>query len=259
MRFSTAAPFETGESVSFESYYAPLDNWVEVSAYPSRKGFAVYYRRIYDRKEAEKRLELAMAELERSNRELEDFAFVASHDLQEPLRTIQAFSDRLMTKADQLGERDRDYLRRMHQAAARMQRLITDLLKYSRIATRAQPMLHCDSNGILAEVLQDLETAIARENASVQVRDLPPINGDPTQIRQVLQNLLSNAIKSITPESVLKSEFYPEDMDSTGWTLGSWRMRALVSTLCTRTSCFTPFNGSTAALISRAPALAWPL
>lgn len=211
--------FETGESVSFESYYAPLDNWVEVSAYPSEEGLAVYYRRINDRKEAEKRLEMAMAELERSNRELEDFAFVASHDLQEPLRKIQAFSDRLMTKADQLGERDRDYLRRMHQAAARMQRLITDLLKYSRIATRAQPMLHCDSNGILAEVLQDLETAIAREDASIEVRDLPPINGDPTQIRQVLQNLLSNAIKFHDAGKRPNVRVYPESVDSTGWTL----------------------------------------
>ncbi|MDX1552828.1 MAG: PAS domain S-box protein, partial [Marinobacter sp.] len=86
---------ETGESVSFEAHYAPLDNWLEVSAYPSDEGLAVYYRSINERKQAQQKLQEAMAELERSNRELQDFAFVASHDLQEPLRKIQAFSDRL--------------------------------------------------------------------------------------------------------------------------------------------------------------------
>ncbi|PWG74474.1 hypothetical protein DF186_17720, partial [Enterococcus hirae] len=65
---------ETGESVSFEAYYAPLDNWLEVSAYPSDEGLAVYYRSIWERKEAQQKLEAAMAELERSNRELQDFA-----------------------------------------------------------------------------------------------------------------------------------------------------------------------------------------
>lgn len=209
----------SGESVSFESYYAPLDNWVEVSAYPSDEGLTVYYRRINDRKEAEQRLAAAMSELERSNRELEDFAFVASHDLQEPLRKIQTFSDRLLTKSDQFGTREQDYLQRMQSAAARMQRLIEDLLLYSRVATRGQPMVLCDTSSILEEVLQDLETAISREKAVIQVDALPKITGDATQIRQVFQNLLSNAIKFHEPEKSAHVRVFAEDVDTSGWTL----------------------------------------
>jgi len=210
---------EKGASISFEAYYAPLDNWVEVSAYPSEEGLTVYYRRINDRKEAEQKLASAMAELERSNQELEDFAFVASHDLQEPLRKIQAFSDRLLTKSDQFGVREQDYLKRMQSAAARMQSLIVDLLRYSRVATRAQAMQHCESNDILADVLQDLETAITRENARIEAAELPPLVGDATQIRQVLQNLLSNAIKFHKPGQSPHVRVYPENIDRTGWTL----------------------------------------
>ncbi|MEA1080944.1 sensor histidine kinase [Marinobacter qingdaonensis] len=209
----------TGESVSFEAYYAPLNHWLEVSAYPSEEGLTVYYRRINDRKEAEQRLAAAMSELERSNRELEDFAFVASHDLQEPLRKIQTFSDRLLTKSDQFGTREQDYLQRMQSAAARMQRLIEDLLLYSRVATRGQPMVLCDTSSILEEVLQDLETAISREKAVIQVDALPKITGDATQIRQVFQNLLSNAIKFHEPEKPAHVRVFAEDVDTSGWTL----------------------------------------
>lgn len=210
---------ETGVSVSFEGYYAPLNNWVEVSAYPSEEGLTVYYRRINDRKEAEQKLESAMTELERSNRELEDFAFVASHDLQEPLRKIQTFSDRLLTKSDQFGLREQDYLQRMQSAAERMQRLIEDLLRYSRVTTRAKPMDLCDTSAILEEVLQDLETAIDRENAHIKTDDLPPVTGDATQIRQVFQNLISNAIKFHTPDKAPQVTVYAEDVNSNGWTL----------------------------------------
>ncbi len=210
---------ETGESVSFEGYYAPLDNWVEVSAYPSEEGLTVYYRRINDRKEAEQRLAAAMAELERSNRELEDFAFVASHDLQEPLRKIQTFSDRLLTKSDQFESREQDYLQRMQSAAERMQRLIEDLLLYSRVSTRGQPMSVCDASAILEEVLQDLETAISREKATIEVEELPQITGDATQLRQVFQNLLSNAIKFHAPDKTPSIKVYAEDVNTAGWTL----------------------------------------
>jgi PAS domain S-box-containing protein len=210
---------ETGESVSFEGYYEALDNWLEVSAYPSDEGLAVYYRSIRERKQAQKQLEQTLAELERSNRELQDFAFVASHDLQEPLRKIQAFSDRLMNHSDHLNDQEKDYLARMQSAAQRMQSLIEDLLSYSRVTTRAQPLAECDTNVIMAEVLQDMETQISRENAVVDIGPLPPITGDATQIRQVFQNLLSNAIKFHQPQQPPQVQVWAEKTNGKGWTL----------------------------------------
>lgn len=210
---------ETGESVSFEAHYAPLDHWLEVSAYPSDEGLAVYYRSINKRKQAEKKLQQTMAELERSNRELQDFAFVASHDLQEPLRKIQAFSDRLLTRSERFDDQEQDYLQRMQSAARRMQSLIQDLLTYSRVTTQAQPLTVCNTNRILGEVMQDMETSISRENAVIDIRPLPPVLGDATQLRQVFQNLLSNAVKFHKPDQTPHILVYSEDNTDDHWTL----------------------------------------
>lgn len=210
---------ETGQSVGFEAYYPPLDTWFEVSAYPSEEGLAVYYRSINERKKAQAELQHTMKELERSNRELQDFAFVASHDLQEPLRKIQAFSDRLLTKSTGFSEQEQDYLKRMQSAAGRMQALILDLLSYSRVTTKARPFVNCDTDSVLADVLQDLETVITREQARIETQPLPPIFGDPTQIRQVLQNLISNAVKFHLKDQPPQVYIYPEAEDPDGWTL----------------------------------------
>ncbi len=210
---------ESGNSVAFEAYYQPLDLWMEISAYPSDEGLAVYYRSIRERKEAQLKLEATLQELERSNRELQDFAFVASHDLQEPLRKIQAFSDRLISRSEQLDDQDKDYLRRMQSAAGRMQNLIEDLLSYSRVTTKAKPMVSCDTQAILQEVLQDMETSISREQARVTTGPLPPTVGDATQLRQVLQNLLSNAIKFHAPGQPPEITLAAEEVSGSEWTL----------------------------------------
>ena len=210
---------ETGESVSFEACYEPLDLWLEISAYPSEEGLSVYYRSIRERKAAQWKLEATMSELERSNRELQEFAFVASHDLQEPLRKIQAFSDRLISKSERLEEQEKDYLRRMQSAAGRMQALIQDLLAYSRVTTKARPWVRCDLNQILKEVLQDLETTLGREQATIDISPLPDIQGDPMQLRQVLQNLVSNAVKFRKPEQNPTVLVYAEEVTADGWTL----------------------------------------
>jgi signal transduction histidine kinase len=134
--------------------------------------------------------------LRRSNRELQDFAYVASHDLQEPLRKIQAFGDRLKTKfAPALAEDGRDYLERMQNAASRMQTLINDLLAYSRITTNAQPFVPVDLRQITREVLGDLEVRIEQTQGRVVVGELPTVDADPLQMRQLLQNLIGNALK----------------------------------------------------------------
>lgn len=134
--------------------------------------------------------------LARSNAELQEFAYVASHDLQEPLRKIQAFGDRLNTKyGDVLTEQGRDYLERMQNAAGRMQALINDLLTLSRVTTRAQPFVPIPLNRVVQEVLSDLEVRIQQTGARIEIGELPIVEADPVQMRQLLQNLIGNALK----------------------------------------------------------------
>ena len=147
-------------------------------------------------KEAEDALRNHAAELERSNRELENFAYVASHDLQEPLRKIRTFSGRLQTKyRNQLDDRGQDYLSRMEHAASRMQILINDLLSFSQATSQNRLSVEVDLNLIVTEVLLDLETHIEEVSAQIEVAELPTIEADSTQMRQLMQNLISNAIK----------------------------------------------------------------
>ncbi len=155
---------------------------------------------ISERKAAEEKLRMFAAQLERSNDELRDFASVASHDLQEPLRKIQAFSDRLQAKcSDSLGEVGRDYLGRIQGAAARMQILIQDLLTLSRISSKAQPFVMVDLHQVIKGVLSDLELRIEQTGALIEVGHLTPIEADPLQMRQLFQNLISNALKFQAP------------------------------------------------------------
>lgn len=134
--------------------------------------------------------------LRRSNRELEQFASVASHDLQEPLRKIQAFGDRLQSKfAESLGEQGRDYIDRMQGSATRMRSLIDALLSYSRVTTKAQPFLDTDLGVIAREVVSDLEGRLQESGGRVELGPLPKLEADPLQMRQLLQNLIGNGLK----------------------------------------------------------------
>ncbi|MFW6358548.1 MAG: PAS domain S-box protein [Chroococcales cyanobacterium] len=153
-------------------------------------------------------------ELARSNTELHQFAYVASHDLQEPLRKIQAFGDRLTSKfGNVLNEQGQDYLERMQNAAGRMQILINDLLSLSRVTTKAQPFIPTNLNEIVAEVLGDLEIRIQQSQAQILVADLPTIEADPIQMRQLLQNGISNALKFHSPNIPPKIEIESQLLD----------------------------------------------
>lgn len=179
----------------------------------------VLNREVKVRKRAEARLKRRAEELARSNQELEEFASVASHDLQEPLRKIQAFGDRLKTKyADVLEDQGTDYVVRMQDAAVRMQALIQSLLTFSRVASKGQSFVPVDLNEAVEEVLSDLEVRIQETGAQVRVPDLPTIDADPSQMRQLFQNLIGNALKyrreGIAPVVEITAEF---DGKSSGW------------------------------------------
>jgi light-regulated signal transduction histidine kinase (bacteriophytochrome) len=142
------------------------------------------------------------ARLERSNRELQDFAYVASHDLQEPLRKVSVFGERLKAKcSDALGDEGRDFLDRMQKATARMQGLINDLLNFSRVTTKSQPFASVDLNQVVRDVVTDLEARIEQTGGRVEAGQLPTIEAEPLHMRQLLQNLIGNALKFRRPDT----------------------------------------------------------
>lgn len=141
-------------------------------------------------------LQLANIDLQRSNENLQQFAYIASHDLQEPLRKIQAFSSLLEQQlAGHLTELSETYLQRISNAGARMSTLIKDLLAYSRISTRQQTFGLVSLEAILDQVRSSLDWAIAERGAQIRADELPVVPGDESQLSQLFQNLLSNAIK----------------------------------------------------------------
>lgn len=174
---------------------------------------------VSERKKAQEQLQATLQELQRSNNELQEFAFVASHDLQEPLRKIQTFAERLGVRAENFDPQCRDYLERMSAAANRMQALIRDLLDYSRVTSRGKTFEILDTEQVLDGVLGDMEADLEGSNAQVQREPLPPIQGDPTQIRQLLQNLLSNAVKFHKDDQPPCIRIYAEHVTSGEWTL----------------------------------------
>jgi PAS domain S-box-containing protein len=186
----------TGEPVSYEHRPSrPIGpEWYSVQLAPIRQGeriigFTMSLMDITNLKRTQIRLE-------QSNRELESFASVASHDLQEPLRKIQTFSERLSSVyAEALGPEGRDYLMRMNNAATRMRKLIDDLLAYSRVSSKTQTYYLVDLSELARGVLGDLESIIEQSGATVTVGPLPTLEASPMQMRQLLQNLLSNALK----------------------------------------------------------------
>ncbi|MCH6581284.1 MAG: hypothetical protein IH802_13145 [Nitrospinae bacterium] len=143
----------------------------------------------------EERVAERTQELKQSNKELMDFAAIASHDLQEPLRKIVMFGDRLEEQIPSQDVKSRDYLDRMRKAARRMQGFIEDLLKLSAIATGGRPFQTVNLQTLAQEVAEDLEARIAQSNAQLNIDHLPTLEADATQMRQLLQNLIGNALK----------------------------------------------------------------
>ena len=159
-------------------------------------GIIMFTEVITQRKEAEQKLKKAIAELARSNQELEQFAYVASHDLREPLRKIKSYTDLLVKRYQgQLDEKADKYIAYITDGAVRMQTLITDLLTYSRVGRGEISLEPTDLGAVLNRTLSDLSNVIRESNALITTDPLPTVKANPTQMGQLLQNLIANAIK----------------------------------------------------------------
>lgn len=173
---------------------------VEISLSPlqtdSGKLVTAVIRDITERQLARKALELHTLELERSNAELEQFAYVASHDLQEPLRMVASYAQLLGRRyRDKLDSDADEFIEYIVDGATRMQALINDLLTYSRIGTRGQEFTETDMNAVLNTALGNLQLAIEDNHAVITHDALPTVHGDASQLVQLLQNLIGNALK----------------------------------------------------------------
>lgn len=172
-------------------------------------------------RELEKRVKERTLDLERSNEDLEEFAYIASHDLQEPLRKIIVFCDRLENKIIDGDEQGQDYLERTQKSAIRMQNFIRDLLEYSRVKTQIQPVNPVNLGKLIQEALVDLETQIHENNATIHTGSFPALPVDRAQFQNVFQNLISNSIKyqkqGVSPVITLSSLFNGET--------GCWEIR----------------------------------
>jgi PAS domain S-box-containing protein len=195
---------QTGTSISYEEQLDFDTNiiWTLTTLVPLRDDQGQIYRiigtatNISDRKTAELELQQQKQDLARSNDELQQFAYVASHDLQEPLRMITSYLELLERRyKGQLDPKADQFIAYAVDGAARMQILINDLLKYSRVGSRGQSLEQVDCEVVLQNVLRNLQVAIAEKKAVITHDVLPQVNADITQLTQLFQNLIGNAIK----------------------------------------------------------------
>ncbi|QJW90379.1 PAS domain-containing protein [Spirosoma taeanense] len=208
------AALATNEPQRAELFYQDergISGYYDVSAVrQAGNGIVITFMDISDRKSLEQQREQLVTELERSNADLEQFAYIASHDLQDPLRKIQAFGELLLEQYEHLlPGNGQDMVRRMQSSAERMSILIRDLLAYSRLSLKPESVQGVNLRQIITDIQTDLETTIQEKSAQLIVTNLPVLHGNPIQLRQLFQNLISNALKfsqpGIQPQVTIKA------------------------------------------------------
>ncbi|MEX2411484.1 MAG: ATP-binding protein, partial [Candidatus Paceibacterota bacterium] len=194
----------------FEEFLSEIDSWLEFVIYPTEDGLSVYFKNINDRKESENKmnelnrsLKAQTKELEISNAELEQFAYVASHDLQEPLRMITSFLNQIEKKySDKLDERGKQYIQFVTDGANRMRQIILDLLEFSKIGSMDRVRKKIDMNKVLERAILSNKNRIESKKVNITTEKLPEIFASEIQMHQLLQNLISNAIKYQKKENI---------------------------------------------------------
>ncbi|BAU54333.1 PAS domain S-box protein [Mucilaginibacter gotjawali] len=212
---------ETNRPVHFEDYYSPLLKWYEISAYPSIAGLSVYFKDITERKLAEQsilelneNLKTQARELSVSNAELEQFAYVASHDLQEPLRMVTSFLTQLEKKyGDVIDDKGKRYINFAVDGAKRMRQIILDLLEFSRVGNTEDDLEEIDLDKFITDMKILFKRQIQEEKATIVFNNLPAIEFFKTPLRQVLQNLIGNSLKyhkkDVSPIIHISCEEFP--------------------------------------------------
>jgi PAS domain S-box-containing protein len=186
-----------GNPMEFENYTAPLNRHYQIKSFcPAKNQFAVLFSDITDRKRAEEVLFNTVQNLERSNKDLEQFAYVANHDLQEPLRMISSFTQLLERRyKDKLDQDANEYIRFAVDGAIRMQKLLNDLLEFSRIKNQTEQYDPVDTSALLGQAVANLQQLLTENTALVTNDDLPLIQADEAQMIRLFQNLIENAVK----------------------------------------------------------------
>lgn len=195
--------FATQQVVLFEDFYPPVGRWYEISAYPSINGMAVYFKDITDRKIAEIHLKslnesllVHAKDLASSNKELEQFAYVASHDLQEPLRMVTSFLSQLEKKYEHLIDaKGKRYIDFAVDGARRMRQIILDLLEFSRVGRKDDNLETVDLNEIVSEIRLLFRKQLEEKKAVIHSDKLPVVMAGIAPMRQIFQNLVGNALK----------------------------------------------------------------
>jgi PAS domain S-box-containing protein len=194
----------TKKQMSFETFFEvpPYTNWYDVRIYPAKNGISVYFLVITEQKQIKEKLLKLNQELQRSNADLEQFASIISHDLQEPLRTISSFVQLLARRyEDKLDEKGRTFIQYILDGTDHMQKLLLDLLAYSRVGGGKLDIKPLHLEKVLKEVKRNLAKRIKENRAEIISSGLPEVNGDEIQLIILLQNLISNSLKYRGDES----------------------------------------------------------
>lgn len=180
----------------FQEFYIPVDAWLEVNVYPTQDGISVFFRDVTYVKKSNIERKRRIKELAASNAELEQFAYIASHDLQEPLRMVTSFLTQIEKKYnDKLDDKGRQYIHFAVDGAKRMRKIILDLLEYSRIGKEDSEIEDIVVNDLIDDIALLNATLFKEEKITLNVAKLPVIKGRKTMIQQVFQNLIINAVR----------------------------------------------------------------